>query len=485
MIRRLSRYHPRYIRSLVYMLQASEYDIGHFLKWHERVTDFRNVEKRKHVIFTGKALALYAAGWLMIVFICALAVLSLFTLATPWNYLAFAVLLYEIPFFIVSGVLIALLKLRIVQIPVEKVLMSQAKRKLAAHKAIKIAVAGSYGKTSMREILKTILGAGKKVAAPSGSHNTPLGIAQFVKSLKGDEEVLIFELGEYYPGDIRKLCEMVEPGIGIITGVNEAHLEKFGTLDKTAATIFELADFLTAVHYSSILQNARMIYVNGENDTARGEAREGHMLYSREGVEGWGVESAKTGLDGTSFTLVKGDARVNAHSKLLGLHHVGALAVAANIATSLGLTPQQIEMGIGETKPFDHRLEPKTDSSGVTTLDDSYNGNPDGVKAVIDFLASLVGRKRWYVTPGLVEMGARKEAVHKEIGRQLAKAGIEKVVLIRNSVTLYIEQGLKESGYKGEIIWFDDGLSVYAALPHMTVKGDVVLLQNDWPDQYQ
>ena len=171
-------------------------------------------------------------------------------------------------------------------------------------------------------------------------------------------------------------------------------------------------------------------------------------------------------------------------SSLLGLHNVGPLAVAAHIGSRLGLTRTQIEEGIRKTRAFNHRLEANEDKNGVITIDDSYNGNPDGVHAIIEFLTSIKERRRWYVTPGLVEMGARAEEVHREIGRRLAKAEIEKVVLIRNSVTSYIEQGLKEAGYSGEVLWFEDALLAFNALPHLTVKGDIVLLQNDWPDQY-
>jgi UDP-N-acetylmuramyl pentapeptide synthase len=74
--------------------------------------------------------------------------------------------------------------------------------------------------------------------------------------------------------------------------------------------------------------------------------------------------------------------------------------------------------------------------------------------------------------------------VHKTIGRELAEAKIEKVVLMRNSVTPFIEQGLKEAGYSGEIIWFNDALVAFKSLPTLTLEGDVVLIQNDWPDQY-
>lgn len=469
----ISRRYPRYIRSLVYMLQACEYDVRDFWRWHERVKDFRVVEKRKSLVFTAKALGLYISGWCSAVLMLAAAVFTLFTFSSPWNIFFGLLLLIETPVFVLLGVIFVLLLTQFLQMPVEIAITNQARQKLSAHPGVKIAIAGSFGKTSMREILKTVLAEGKNVAAPIGSYNTPLGIAQFVKTLKGNEEVLIFELGEYYSGDIKKLCNIVQPDIGIITGVNEAHLEKFGSIENAVKTIFELADYL----------GEKPVYVNADNNLAHKSARAEYIEYSGEGGNGWSVGGAETSPEGTRCTLTRGEQTVNAQSKLLGLHQVGALVAVTDIATRLGLSVTQIEAGLSKTKPFDHRLEPKFGADGVVTLDDSYNGNPDGVKAVIEFLGPLPGRK-WYVTPGLVEMGSRKVEVHRIIGAQLAKNGIEKVVLIRNSVTPYIYEGLKNADYKGDVIWFDDALAVFAALPKMTVKGDIVLLQNDWPDQY-
>lgn len=470
----LSRYRPRYMRSLVYMLQASEYDIREYLAWLERVKDFSTVEKRKRLVKTPKARLLLALAWLTLLS-WAVAVMG-YANATGSDVplIVGAVVVILSPFYLPYLILIPLLIIRLVQRPIEYRLIKQAREKLEAHPAIKIGIAGSFGKTTMREILKTVLSEGKKVAAPPHSYNTPLGISTFVKTLAGDEEILIFELGERRPGDVRELCALVQPDMGIITGVNEAHLKTFKTLGQTAAAIFELADYL----------GDKPTYVNGESELARKNARTGHILYSRAGVGDAKVEDPKTDLNGLSFTLTNSTARLGLSSSLLGLHQVGPLAAAADLAARLGLSPERIRAGIGKTKPFDHRLAPATDAAGVVTLDDSYNGNPDGVKAVIEFLASLAGHRRWYVTPGLVLMGARTEAVHKEIGHWLAQTKIEKVVLIRNSVTPLIAHGLEEAGYAGEVLWFDEALQAFAALPQMTVAGDVVLLQNDWPDQY-
>lgn len=473
MTRWLSRRHPRYVRSIVYMLQASEYDVAHFFKWHEETTDFTRVEKRRKLDFTTKAVALYAVGWLSLIAGCVLAATSLFALAAPWSYVLFALILLELPLFALGGILAALVAGQLVQKPLESRIIRRATAQLAAHKAVKIAIAGSYGKTSMREMLTTVLAEGKNVAAPGGSYNTPLGISTFAASLKGDEDVLVFEFGEYYPGDIKELCEMVRPDIGVITGVNEAHLEKFGSLDKTAATIFELADYL----------GDKPVYVNAESRLARERATPEHILYGPGGAGYWRTEDPTTSLEGTTFALAGEEVRIIARSKLLGLHQVGPLSAAADIARRLGLAPLQIEKGITKTVPFSHRLEPHFGGDGVVTIDDSYNGNPDGVRAAIDFLAALPGR-RWYVTPGLVEAGPRVREVHTDIGRHLARAHIEKVVLIRNSVTPFIEEGLSDANFQGALIWYDDALLALKALPAMTVKGDIVLLQNDWPDQY-
>lgn len=472
-----SRYRPRYIRSLIYMLQACEYSIRDYLAWYERTVDFSRVERRKTLVKTGKVYALYISTYAMFVALMAAAYYGMAFAEAYARLIVLACTAFLAPYILAYGILIPLALLRVLQMPVEYVLMERVRTKLARHKGLKIAIAGSFGKTGMREILRTVLSEGKKVAAPPFSYNTPLSIAGFVMQLKGDEEVLIFELGEYYPGDVMRLCKLLDPHVGIITGVNEAHLEKFRTLKKTAGTIFELAEYL----------GKKPVYINGESELARSNAKtamKNHILYSREGAGDCRIENPKSDLRGTSFGLVLDDVKSRPTSHLLGLHNIGPLAVSAHIASRLGFSRRQIDAGIGKTKAFAHRLEPKEDKAGIITLDDSYNGNPSGVRAIIDFLESLQGHRRWYVTPGLVEMGSRAPEVHREIGRRIAKAGLEKVVLITNSVTPYIEQGLREAHYAGEIIRFEDALEAYAALPHLTVKGDIVLLQNDWPDQY-
>lgn len=475
MKRLLSRYSFTYPRSIVYMLQACEYEVGHYLHWYWRVKDFRHVEHRKSFIPTAKALVLLCAAWAILLLVVGLATLA-FWYSFIAGIVAVVVAVLVAPFLLAYGITLPLILLRIfIQSPAELLITRRARKRLAGMNATKIAIAGSFGKTSMRDMLATTLAQGKKVAAPPHSYNTPLAISRFINSLDGDEDIIVFELGEYRRGDVKSLCDLVQPNMGVITGVNEAHLEKLKTLQTAAETIYELADYL----------GDKPTYVNAESPVAAKYAKPNHKMYSRKRAAGREISHTTTSLDGTSFRILVAGERLKLHSRLLGLHQVGPLAAVVDIALGFGLTAKQIVQGIESIEPFKHRLEPRKDGHGVITLDDSYNGNPDGVRAVIDFLATLKDHRRWYVTPGLVEMGSQTEKVHKQIGAWLTAAKIEKVVLVKNSVTGFISDGLKSSGYKGEVLWFDDALQAFAALPHLTVSGDVVLLQNDWPDQYQ
>lgn len=470
----LTRYNLRYPRTLVYMLQACEYNVDDYLSWYHRVTNFNQVERRKKLDKTPKAITLLILAWLILISIIFFAVYLSFSYSGSITYILSIALIIILPYILPYLVLIFLLLITFLQWPYEYFILLQTKKIIQKHPATRIAIAGSFGKTSFREILRTILSVSKKVAAPAESINTPLGIAKFIKTLTGDEEILIFELGEYYPGDIKKLCQLVKPDIGVITGINEAHFHRFKNINKTIDTIYELAAWL----------GPKPCYFNGESPLAITKATSEHIIFSRQGTKNFLVENPSTDLSGTSFTLKINDQKVNFHSDLLGLHQIGPLVAAIDIAQKLNHKIEDIQKGVTQTKPYAHRLEPKIDSSGVIFLDDSYNGNPDGVKAVIEFIKNISGHRRWYVTPGLVEMGSLAKKIHFEIGQQLAAAEIEKIILIKNSVTPFIELGLKNSDYPGEIIWFNDALTAYAALENLTAKNDIVLLQNDWPDQY-
>jgi len=474
MKRIISWFSPHFPRNIVYMLQSSEYNAGEYIAWFWRARNIGAVATRKKLVRTDKAELLLILAWLIAaaegVIIAAMILLAM---RSPGWWLGVAAGILAAPVVLAHLLVLPLwLGYVVVQKPREKKIIARAASVIAKHPGFKIGIAGSYGKTTFKEILATILAEAKHVAATPGNMNTPLGISRFARKLTGDEDVLIFEMGEYYPGDITQLCQMVRPQLGVITGINEAHLSKFKTLDRTVATIYELADYL----------DAKPVYKNGENALVRQTSPNDPLLYSINGVNGWKVSDVTSDIEGVSFTAKNGKTVIKAHSALLGIQNIGPLVACIDIATTLGLTPQQIQDGIAKTKAFEHRMEPKL-VGGAWVIDDTYNGNSDGVYAGIAWLKTIPAKRRMYVTPGLVEQGAKTQEVHERIGEQLADAA-DVVVLMQNSVTPFIKAGLQKAGFTGTVQMVQDPLAFYGNLEHVVAAGDVVLMQNDWTDNY-
>jgi UDP-N-acetylmuramoyl-tripeptide--D-alanyl-D-alanine ligase len=117
-------------------------------------------------------------------------------------------------------------------------------------------------------------------------------------------------------------------------------------------------------------------------------------------------------------------------------------------------------------------------------IDDTYNGNIEGIRVGTELLKELPGKRKIYVTPGLVDQGAETEAVHEEMGRLIAESKPDMVVLMQHSVTPFIQKGLEAAEYKGEIRIEEDPLNFYNNLSLVVAAGDLVLMQNDWTDNY-
>lgn len=476
----LSRYSPRYLYSLLYILQASEYSSRNYFNWYFRTTNFTKVEYRKTLQFTPKSKILFISLCLSFFFWIILLTFSFlnfyfylnFSFTFSLIYLVFGLILT--PYFLAYILpLINFLGFYLLQLPIETYLLHQTQKKLANHSAIKIAVLGSYGKTTMKELLHNVLNAYKKTAATPGNFNTPLGIRKFVNNLQGDEAFLVFEFGEYYPKDISKLAHLVKPNYAILTGINEAHLEKFKNLDQTVKTFLEILEIVPAEN----------LLVNQDSPLAKTHAPASSIFYSHNGIGNLTVDSPQTNLNGTSFILKNDNESYTLSSKLLGLHQIGPLFAVFYLCRKLGVSTELISKTLTATESFKHRLQPKTLPSGLTLIDDSYNGNPDGAKAAMNFLKTLRHKTRVYVTPGLVELGSKNASIHEQLGKHLANCA-DKVILIKNSTTPHLEAGLKSAGFTGSILHLNSMPDFFQQMDNLTTPNDVVLIQNDWPDNY-
>jgi len=353
---------------------------------------------------------------------------------------------------------------------IKELLIFLAKNKLKKLTNIKIiGVAGSYGKTGMKDLITTVLSEKYQVVKTPESVNTPVGIARTILN-KIDEktDILVVEIGEYYPGDIKNICSIAPSQIGVITGINEAHLERLKSIDNSVKTIFEIA------------QNMKpngILLLNGKDKHIKNNYKK--FILNQE----------------IYFYLSKGKIEFNEdapgfiYQKLffpvLGQYNLDKIDGVIYLAKKLGLTLQEIESGLKKIKTPAHRLQPILNrEKNILIIDDSYNGNPDGVEEAIKTLSLFKKRRKIFVTPGLVEIGNKSRDVHQRIGKRLNDV-VDLVILVKNSVTPDIEEGLINAGFnKNNIIWFDSMMEAQNNLGSILRSGDVVLFQNDWPDNY-
>jgi UDP-N-acetylmuramoyl-tripeptide--D-alanyl-D-alanine ligase len=426
----------------LYLLQLEEYNIHRFLRTILSTKGIPPAKLRKKLVWTQKMILITAVtGGLIVGLSIAFTPLFLFLLYISYCPISLCVLL-----------------LNPIDRSVKQSVIRQAKLKLASFPQLEIVgIAGSYGKTTMKEAVFAILSQKYSVLKTPENINTPLGIARLIlDKLDSSTQVLIVEMGEYTRGDVQEICSIVKPQTAIITGINEAHLERMGSIENTIAAIFELAQNMN---------QKGLLVLNGDN-----------KLIS---------ENYKTFITTQKVELVSSKEKSNLHSGLLGRYATGVLHAAAAVGTYLGLTQEQIEKGALSVRPLPHRLQPIEGTRGVLVIDDSYNGNPEGVSEAIHLLSTYTGRRKIYITPGLVETGTKIKEVHIQIGKELASVA-DRVVLIKNSASPYIAQGLMENGFnKNHILWYGSAHEAHAAMGEIIEPNDVVLFQNDWPDNYK
>lgn len=362
---------------------------------------------------------------------------------------------------------------------IKKHIVLKATAKLDSADVIKIGITGSFGKTSVKEILNTVLSQKFRVLSTPNSFNTPMGIALTVKGLDSTHDIFIAEMGARNKGDIKELADMIKPSVAVLTGINNQHLESFGSIETIKNTKFELFEGLTengVGFFSSESEGAKELFnrFNGEKYSA-GINKEGNFAYATD---------ITTDERGMSFNLhINGEKPVKCCTVLLGRHSVSNICLAAAVAYKIGLTPEEIAMGVNRIPALKHRLELLPNNKNIVIIDDSYNSNEDGIRAAMDVLDTFSGRKI-VLTPGLVELGKMENVVNLEFGKTLARHADLVIVIGKHNAEMLIS-GLTDGGFNKENILFAKSLNKANVLLNGIVKeGDVVLFENDLPDNY-
>jgi UDP-N-acetylmuramoyl-tripeptide--D-alanyl-D-alanine ligase len=336
---------------------------------------------------------------------------------------------------------------------------------------IRIGVVGSYGKTSVKNILKTILSEKYSVVATPESFNTPMGIAKTVCAPDFDQkQIFIAEMGARKAGDIAELCNMVKPDYAVFTGVCEQHIQGFGSLENVWK---EKSEILRCGAKKVICGAGLKPYLEREFFDKIGDT----VLIDDEEFE------ADSGAAATVFKMRIFGEMVEMKTILLGKMAVENIRLAVYIALELGMTADEIARGVEKLQPIPHRLQ-LIENGGVYILDDGYNCNPKGAEEAIAALKRFLGKK-YIVTPGIVECGILEEKINGALGEKLAKAGFDKTILVGNTLVNAVKNGYeKAGGDTSALIKVETLQKAQDVLKGLLQEGDAVLFLNDLPDVY-
>lgn len=345
-----------------------------------------------------------------------------------------------------------------------------------------VGITGSYGKTSTKHYLHRILSEQFETLMTPGSYNTPMGVIRTVREMmKPFTEVFICEMGAKQQGDIKEICDMVHPSMGIITAVGPMHLETFKTIDNVQSTKFELADAIPSDGF---------VVVNNDFEYCANRKVENTscIRYASSNPDGadYVAEDIRYDADGTSFTVVAPDGKkMDFRTQLVGECNVSNLLAAIIVALKLGVPEDKIRYAVGQIAQVEHRLSIRRAPSGVTIIDDAFNSNPSGAKMAVDVLSQFKDGKRIIVTPGMIELGDRQFDLNKSLGTYIG-GNVDVAIIVGEYNREALLAGLEESSLpKDKIEIVDSFNEAQEKLSVILRPGDTVLYENDLPDSFK
>ncbi|MEM1127339.1 MAG: UDP-N-acetylmuramoyl-tripeptide--D-alanyl-D-alanine ligase [Bacteroidota bacterium] len=348
-----------------------------------------------------------------------------------------------------------------------------------------VGITGSYGKTSTKFIIEEILKQRYNVLATPGSYNTPMGLCLVINTmLRPEHQVLVLEYGIRHPGDMEELLEIARPDVAVVTTVGVAHLETMGSAEAIGQEKGGLVAGLRAGGTAVLnLDNALTAQMADRTEgpvwTVALEQTDEAQITAR------GIRYSP---QGASFDVTdEENSTTTFQTRLLGRHNVSNLLLGIAVGRVLGLRLRQIAHAVRRIEAPAHRLRLR-DDQGVTIIDDAFNSNPVGAKNAVEILGQFDSGRRVIVTPGMIELGARQHEENRKLGHHIAETLTQDgdlAVLIGARQTMPIQEGLHRAEFPEERLHIFD--SLFDAQDYLATylrPGDVVLYENDLPDQF-
>lgn len=356
----------------------------------------------------------------------------------------------------------------------------QARQKLATMPHLKvIAITGSYGKTSIKFMIKDLLKERYSVCFTPGSFNTPMGICKVINNdLQSHHQILILEMGARYAGNIQELCDIAKPDVSVVSNVGFAHLETFGSQDVIAKEKGTIVDNLDIGGVAVLNADDPRVAIMGED---RPEIS--RIMVGLENGEIRG-ENISYDTSGTKFDVKFGEDVHEFRTKLLGAHNVQNLLLAIGVAQHFEIRPKTMAIAAKTIEPVEHRLELKK-AGELFIIDDAFNSNPVGAKNAVEILSQFIDRKRFIITPGMIELGEIEEEENYKFGEAIGAAKLDYVILVGNERSKPIKAGIENIKVDATNVFVVNSLfEANEIVKKEAEAGDVILYENDLPDVY-
>ncbi len=341
-----------------------------------------------------------------------------------------------------------------------------------------VGVTGSYGKTSTKYIINTILSQKYNSIMTPESYNTTMGVVRTInEKIEPLHQLFVCEMGAKYVGDIKEICDIVHPDFAVITAIGPQHLDTFGTVENVSKTKLELVDSLT---------DDGVAFVNWEDENIRkAKITKKLVKYGLSKDADYYAENIEITEKGSSFDVVMPNgSKISVKTKLLGNLNILNIVCGVAIADKLGLTEEQIKMGIKYIKPVEHRLELRPNPNGSIIIDDSYNSNVRGSKMALEVLGSFKDRQRILITPGIVDLGDKAYELNKNLGKEATKH-CDFIMFVGEKQAVPMLDGVREEKYPENKVFVAKNLDeAIQKMYQMMDSKTVVLLENDLPDNY-
>lgn len=371
--------------------------------------------------------------------------------------------------------------------PIEKIINNKyyneaAKILKSMQQLTVIGITGSFGKTSTKHYLHRILSEHYDVIMTPGSYNTPMGVIRTIREMmKPYNQVFICEMGAKQIGDIKEICDLVNPKIGIVTAVGKMHLESFKTIENVQKTKFELIDTLPPDGLAII--NNDFEYCSNRNIDNVSALR--YAVSNIENADYVATDIHYSPL-GTKFSIVgPNDFNIDLETQLIGECNISNLIAAVIVAIKLDVPAEKIKYAVGRIEQVEHRLNLKRTSGGVNIIDDAFNSNPTGSKMAVDVLSQFTTGKRIIVTPGMIELGNEQFKLNKELGNYIGQK-LDVAIIVGNYNRDAIVEGIKESEFRLDNLHIVDSFTeAQTLLSKILSNGDTILYENDLPDTFK